>query len=166
MTTRGLSFDVLTAYTRGEARRWYEWFKEHPPDALDVPVGEGRTATVRGLLVHIFAVELRYAERLLGQRPTPYEELPSDSIEEIFAIGGRAAEKIERYLAQATDEDLHRMLTFETITLGPLSATKQRIVGHIFVHGIRHWAQVATALRQAGYADQWPHDVLFADGTD
>jgi uncharacterized damage-inducible protein DinB len=162
----GLSFDVLTAYTRGETRRWYEWFTTHPADTLDVPVGEGRTATVRGLLVHIFAVELRYAERLLGQRPTPYEELPASSIEEIFAIGGRAAEKLERYLDAATEEDLHRMLTFETVTMGTLSASKQRIVSHSFVHGIRHWAQIATALRQAGHGDQWPHDVLFAEGTD
>lgn len=166
MIRPGLSFEVLMAYTRGETRRWYEWFKSHPAETLDVPIGEGRTATVRGLLVHVFAVELRYAERLLGERPTPYESLTGTSIEEIFAIGGRAAEKLQRYLDRAADDDLHQLLTFETVTMGTLSASKQRIVSHYFIHGIRHWAQIATALRQAGYADQWPHDVLFSDGSD
>jgi uncharacterized damage-inducible protein DinB len=166
VTRPGLSFEVLMAYTRGETRRWYEWFRAHPAEVLDVPIGEGRTSTVRGLLVHVFAVELRYAERLLGERPTPYEELPGTSIEEIFAIGGRAAEKLQHYLDRASDDDLHRVLTFETVTMGTLSASKQRILSHYFIHGIRHWAQIATALRQAGHGDQWPHDVLFSEGAD
>jgi uncharacterized damage-inducible protein DinB len=34
---------------------------------------------------------------------------------------------------------------------------------HLFMHGIRHWAQIATALRQAGYPRQWEHDWLMSE---
>ncbi len=34
---------------------------------------------------------------------------------------------------------------------------------HAVVHAIRHWAQLATLLRQQGYKTDWQHDVLFSD---
>jgi uncharacterized damage-inducible protein DinB len=157
----GISYEVLLAYTGGETRRWFDWFEAHPAAALDVPIGEGRTATVRGMLIHIFAVELRYAQRLLGEPVTPYESLLSNSLHDIFTISGDARNKMEFYLASATSDDLNKSLTFETISMGTLKASAATIVAHYFIHGIRHWAQVATALRQAGYKDQWAHDVLF-----
>ncbi len=161
MNPHGLSYEMLMAYTAGEQRRWFDWLQEHPA-AADVPTGEGRTATVRGLVIHIFAVQLRYAERLLGEPVTAYEDLRTDSMSSIFHIAGRAHEKLEQFFAHATDEDFHRMLTFETMTIGTMTASVGAIVGHIFIHTIRHWAQISTALRQAGYGDQWPHDLLFA----
>ncbi|MDQ3811022.1 MAG: hypothetical protein M3336_12100, partial [Chloroflexota bacterium] len=75
-------------------------------------------------------------------------------------IAWTARERLRRYLAAATDADLARVLTFETVTMGTLSASAHTIVGHVIVHGVRHWAQIATALRQHGYRHQWPHDFL------
>ncbi len=156
-----LSFDLLLGYTDAETRRWQEWFRASPPEALDVPIGEGRTATVGGPIVHIAAVELRYAERLLGEPVTPYEALPTDSIDAIFDAVWTAREKLRRYLASATEADFARVLTFETVTMGTLSASAHRIIGHVLIHGVRHWAQIATPLRQHGYRRSWPHDFLF-----
>ena len=156
-----LSFDTLFKYTDAETRRWQEWFRASPPEALDVPIGEGRTATVRGLIVHIAAVELRYAERLLGEPVTSYEALPTESADPIFGVVWTAREKLRRYLASATEADLARVLTFETVTMGTLSASSHQIIGHVLIHGVRHWAQIATALRQHGYRRSWPHDFLF-----
>lgn len=161
MPSAALSNDLLVAYTEGETRRWFDWFAAHPEAALDVPVGEGHTSTIRGMIVHIFAVELRYAERLLGEEVTPYESLRSEALRDLFGIGGRAREKLHRFIAVATDDDLSRVLTFETASMGTITASARIIVAHFFIHGVRHWAQIATALRQAGYRDQWPHDFLF-----
>ena len=103
----GISFATLLAYRDGETARWRDWLDRHPA-ALDVAVGEGRTATVRGLIVHILAVELRYAERLLGRRVTTYEELEPADTEEVFAIGVRARLLIDEFLARADDDEMRR----------------------------------------------------------
>jgi uncharacterized damage-inducible protein DinB len=128
---------------------------------LDEPMGEGRLATLRGVLVHVFAVELRYAQRLLGEPVSSYESLPQGSLDEIFAIGVEARSKLGSFLE--TDPDLDRDLTFETLTAGTRSASARKIVTHSMLHGIRHWAQIATVLRQRGYPAQWFHDILLSD---
>lgn len=158
----GISFATLLAYRDGEAARWRDWLDRHPA-ALGVAVGEGRTATVRGLVVHIFAVELRYAERLLGRRVTTYEELEPADTEEVFAIGARARLLIDEFLARADDREMREVLEFPTLTAGVVRATKYKIAANLVNHGVRHWAQIATALRQHGFGDQWAHDFLLSD---
>ncbi len=158
----GVSYEMLMAYTGGETRRWYDWFEAHDAAALDVVIGEGRTETIRGMLIHIFAVELRYAQRLLSEPATPYEHLKTTTLHDIFTIAGDARNKLEFYIASAAPEDLEKVLSFETISMGVITTRATTIVSHFFIHGIRHWAQVATALRRAGYPDQWPHDLLFS----
>ena len=64
MTRCALSFDNFLELTSVEQHRWHAWFTEHP-DAWRLPFATGRTATIGGLVLHIFGVELRYAQRLL-----------------------------------------------------------------------------------------------------
>jgi uncharacterized damage-inducible protein DinB len=161
-TTQALTFRELLDYTAAETDRWHRWLADQSTSVLDLPVGEGRTATVRGLLQHIFAVERRYADRLLGQPVSPYEVVNPESVETLFAGGREAREMLEQYLTHAGDEDLGRQMEFQTQTLGTLSASARKIVAHTLVHGIRHWAQLATALRQQGHKTDWPHDLLLS----
>src|SRR5271167_569910 len=107
----GIEFATLLRYTDAETRRWQTWLAARPPAVLDEPMGEGRLATLRGVLVHIFAVELRYAQRLLGEPASSYESLPQGSLTEIFAIGIEARRKLAAFID--TDPDLERELTFE-----------------------------------------------------
>ncbi len=161
----GVSFQELMHYNDAETRRWREFLEQHC-DALDVQVDIAGAKDIRGLIVHIFAVELRYAERLLGAAATPYEQLPAGPLNEIFSIADTARQKLRHFLARTTDADLRTVLTFETRTAGTLSSSKRKIVGHVLLHGIRHWAQIATALRQNGYKQDWPHDFIFTDALE
>ena len=161
-----LSFRELLAYVAEETDRWHAWLREQDPALLDLPFGEGSRATVRDLLVHIFAVERRYADRLLGDPVTPYEGLPRDTVDGIFSIHHDARERLARFIDGATPEEWARVLTFETITAGTLSASARKIVAHAMMHGVRHWAQIATALRQAGHPQPWMHDLLASAALD
>jgi uncharacterized damage-inducible protein DinB len=160
---RGLSFDVLMAYTRGETRRWYDWFEAHP-EALDITIGDGATETVRDLIIHIFAMELRGAERLLDEPVSSLEALPTESIDDVWGIFGRARDKLTLFLARADDAAFERVVSYHGGPTGTISGRAHRIVGHLLVHGIRHWAQISTALRQQGYEEQWPHDLAGGEG--
>jgi uncharacterized damage-inducible protein DinB len=42
-----------------------------------------------------------------------------------------------------------------------LQATPRKIVAHILIHEIRHWAQIATLLRLNGIVPEF-HDFLFS----
>jgi uncharacterized damage-inducible protein DinB len=113
------------------------------------------------MLLHIFAVELRYAERLNEVvEVTPYERHTGKPSGELFAMGEQARRMLAEYLAHAPDLD--RVLTFPTLTSGTLSASKRKIAIHMLLHGVRHWAQLATALREAGFAPG-KHDFIFSN---
>jgi len=157
-----LTYRVLLEVTSTEHHRWREWFVEHPK-AWVVPFATGRMATIGGVVLHIFGVELRYAQRLLDQEVTAWEEFRQTSIDEVFELGDNARGQLVHFLTTAPEKELDRVLTFQTLTAGTVSASKYKIASNIFLHDIRHWGQIATVLRQNGFVDQWPHDMLLSD---
>lgn len=156
-----LRYDTLLELTSTEHHRWHDWFVQRPK-AWAVPFATGRMATVGGVVMHIFAVELRFSQRLLDQEVTQWEDFRQTSIEDVFGLGDDARGQLVQFLTTAPESELDRVLTFQTLTAGPVSASKHKIASNIFLHGIRHWGQVATLLRQNGFADQWSHDMLLS----
>jgi uncharacterized damage-inducible protein DinB len=158
-----LTLRELLDYTRLETEHWHRWLAAQPPDVLDLPVGTGRTATVRGLIHHIIVVERRYTDRLRGEPITRYEDVPSDSLDVLFATFADTRTRLDAWLERASDADLARRMEFQTLSAGAQAASARKVVVHLLLHGVRHWAQLATSLRQQGRATDWPHDILMSD---
>jgi uncharacterized damage-inducible protein DinB len=156
-----LTYNVLLEYTSKEQHRWHEWLSNHPT-SWAVPFATGRMATIGGVVLHIFAVELRYTQRLRGEPVTDWDAFRETSIEDVFALGDNARALLVEFLTSAQDDDLDKILTFQTLTAGTVTASKHKIASNVFLHGIRHWAQIATVLRYQGFPQQWPHDMLLA----
>jgi uncharacterized damage-inducible protein DinB len=157
-----LRYETLLELTSTEHHRWHDWFIEHPK-AWAVPFATGRMATVGGVVLHIFAVELRYAQRLLDQDVTQWEEFRQTSVGDVFELGDNARGQLVHFLTTAAEAEMDRVLSFQTLTAGMVSASKHKIASNIFLHGIRHWAQIATVLRENAFGDQWAHDMLLSD---
>ena len=157
-----ISFQDLLTANEAETQKWRTWFERQPAAVLEVPLSIALAKNVREFLLHIFAVELRYAERLAGLPITDYEKLSAASVADLFAIGDRARGMFRDYLATATDKDLASVMEFNTRTAGTLRASKRKMFAHAMLHGVRHWAQLATALREAGYATEWGKDLLYS----
>ena len=158
-----LTLRELLDYTRLETEHWHRGLAAQPPDVLDLPVGTGRTATVRGLIHHIIVVERRYTDRLRGEPITRYEDVPSDSLDVLFATFADTRTRLDAWLERASDADLARRMEFQTLSAGAQAASARKVVVHLLLHGVRHWAQLATSLRQQGRATDWPHDILMSD---
>jgi uncharacterized damage-inducible protein DinB len=156
-----LTYKTLLELTSTEHHRWHDWFIEHPK-AWGVPFATGRMATIGGVVHHVFGVELRYAQRLLDQDVTSWEELRQTSIEDVFELGNHARGQLVHFLTTAPEKEMDRVLTFKTLTAGMVTASKYKIASNIFLHDIRHWGQIATVLRGNGFADQWAHDMLLS----
>jgi uncharacterized damage-inducible protein DinB len=150
--------DLLT-YARGETERWAAWLPQHP-QAAAVVVGSGRLATIRDVVAHIAIVDLRYAQRLLGMQAVAIDTVAGIPLAETFACARRAQRLFDSWLAMVTPAGLDAELTFQTMSAGTITATARAVFTHTMLHGARHWAQVATTLRQHGHAQDWSHDYL------
>jgi uncharacterized damage-inducible protein DinB len=154
-----LSYAVLLAYTDEETRRWRAYFDQNPK-ALDVPIG-GERKDLRGLVTHLFVSEYRWGQYLAGEQPASPDSFKPQNIDEIWAIYATARKRLETWVAGATPEDLAQILTVKSVTYGEIVVGKRKILTHALIHGIRHWAQIATALRQGCFVSGWSHDMLF-----
>lgn len=159
---RGLSFGELLDYCAEETVRWGDWFKKNPA-ALNLPTDIAGARNVREVVLHIVAVQMRYAERLLDLPITEYETLSSKSADELFALAHKSFEDFRSFAVAANDPDWDGQLTFPTRTAGMLTASRRKIFIHALLHGVRHWAQLAAHLRQQGHKQDWQHDFIFSN---
>ena len=155
------SLSALLAWNRSETARWQAWFAEHPA-GLDVTMGTG-SGTVRQEVLHVFAVDLRLAQRLLGQPVSSFEHIVAEDSNALFGLGHRAHTMLARWLAQATSADMQNMHVFTTRNAGNFTVSSHKLFLHVCTHHIRHWAQVAAFLRAHGQAADWPHDFILSD---
>ena len=105
-----MSQPVLTAeevlrWNESTSAAWRKLLGEHP-EMLALPCDIARTSTVAQLMQPIVAVELRYAERIVGVPETPYEEIAYDLVDRIFASHDRAVGLFREALARDLDWDL------------------------------------------------------------
>jgi uncharacterized damage-inducible protein DinB len=156
---------VLTA---SEALQWNQatnaaWRKllAEQPEMLSLPCDIMQVSTVAQLLQHIVAVEVRYAERILGLPETEYADVPYDSVEAIYATHDRAMELYRRALDSATDWG--EQIKFQTRSAGVLLTSRKTVLFHALFHSVRHYAQLGTLVRQHGYRTGWYGDYLFMD---
>jgi len=159
-----LSMDEFLAYTAGERVRWEQWFRAHPPAALEASVQRGgRFPTVWTLMDHIFIVEKRHTQRLMQVSPLEQETgVAAMDAPELFAYGRAAREQLKAYIASLSDADAARVREFTMLTK-TYSLTPRKLLFHIQIHEVRHWAQIAAALRNAGFEPPGDHDLLFSN---
>ena len=161
-----VAFSELLDHAQEESHRWHDWFNQHS-QALDVPIDIAGSATVRDLLSHIVFVDLLFAEWLLGESITLAAKIDparfTDSIDKtspdaIFSAADSAYAKSSR-------KDARRKMGRDHVLSGAHEkheGSRRKCFTHAFLHGTRHWAQLATALRRAGYKQDWQHDFIFS----
>ena len=154
-----ISVENLLTWNDATTQHWRDFFRANPLHLL-LPCDIRNSKTIADTLQHIVAVELRYAQRLAGLPESSYEEIPKDSIDSLLVAHTLAFDLLRNLLAEP-DYDWSAEINFDTITLGRLRASRETILVHLTLHSIRHYAQLATLVRQQGYKTNWPMDYLF-----
>jgi len=162
MSTVGITLEELLADNEASTQKWLAWFAANPA-ALEVPCDIYNSGTVRGLLKHIFAVELRHSQRLSGQEVVAYDAIPVGSLDDLSAVHKQAAQNLKKFLSETNDAALQEIITLQTVSAGTLHASRRKLFAHILLHSMRHWAQLSTELREAGHKTEWPKDFLFSE---
>ena len=114
---------------------------------------------------HIWGAELRWAERLAGVPETPREAIPQGPLEALYDLHLQAMAHFRRLLADP-HQDWSAPYTLDAPNLPPEQRTisRRKALGHVLFHGQRHWAQLATLVRQAGSPSGFRGDLLFSSG--
>ena len=160
--TVSLNLDELMTYTEWERDSWQSWFPQQEPGTFATglgPHGDGRFRTVADVVRHIFSAEQRYVDRL-GNRPLTDPATIPTAFADVFAFGRQSRQALRDFIAAlpAADWDVpevHQLLDWK------LRLTPRKIVVHVLLHEIRHWAQIATVLRLNGLKADF-HDFLFS----
>lgn len=156
-----MSIDELLRYCAEERDKWRRWFLAHP-DALEIPVQPGgRHASVGKLVDHIFLTERRHLQRLTLQPVSDATGLTAKNASPLFDYGASVRRELEQYIRALDDEQADEVMTID-IRGRQWTMTPRKLLLHILVHEIRHWAQIALAVRLSGLEPPGDHDLLFS----
>jgi uncharacterized damage-inducible protein DinB len=109
---------------------------------------------------HIFGAEKRYVERLNGRAVTDLSSVPTQDLEALFEFGRQSRADLRNFVATLPEAEWDRPIGMKIVKWSIL-ASPRKIVMHVLIHEMRHWAQIATTLRLNGLKpDQ--HDFLFS----
>ena len=157
MSQPALSADEIMAWLETTSSKWKRLIEANP-HVLSMSCDVMGVSTVAQLLQHIVAVELRYAEQLSGLPPTDYSQIPYDSVDTIYATHLHAAAMLRELLA--SDFDWDKEIEFMTRSMGKVRAKPKTVLFHSMLHAVRHYAQLATLVRQQGVKPDFQMDYL------
>jgi uncharacterized damage-inducible protein DinB len=156
-----LTFDELLRYTSAERDKWRTWFAAHPEATEVVVQPGGQLPTVGKLIDHIFFAERRVLQRLTDAPLTPSTGLTGNNAAPLFDYGASVRRELEQYVADLDGDVADDVRTFE-IRDRKWPLTPRKLLFHVLVHEIRHWAQIALAVRLAGFEPPGDHDLIFS----
>ncbi len=157
-----IAMEELLAWNEEAARLWKQWLEANPA-VLELPCGIGGAATVQDFVRHIWGVELRRAERLQGTPETPKDALPAGPVEALYDLHRRATVIYKKLLADP-NENWEGPYTLKAPSFPPeqRTCTRRKVLGHALLHSPRHWAQLATLVRNAGHPTSIRGDLLLS----
>jgi len=162
----GISLEELLVWNE-ETSDWWKAHLDANPQLLELKCDIGGTKTVQEFVRHIWGVELRWSQRLAGQPVTPREDIPAGPLDALFAVHARAMETFRGLLA-ADEASWSEHFTLDLAVIPPEMRTvsRRKVALHALLHGHRHWAQLATLVRVAGFSSGFGGDLLFSQALD
>jgi uncharacterized damage-inducible protein DinB len=156
-----LTFEELLRYTNAEREKWRGWFGHHA-EAIEAPVhAAARFATVGKLIDHIFLVERRHLQRLLDEPLSERTGLTGNNAPPLFDYGASVRRELEQYV-QDLDDDIADQVRPLLVRDQQWQMTPRKLLFHILLHELRHWAQIALAVRVAGFEPPGDHDLFYS----
>jgi uncharacterized damage-inducible protein DinB len=160
----GITLEELLAWNDEVARYWKAHLDANP-NLLALPCDIGPATNVQEFVRHIWTAELRWGQRLAGLLVITKEELPDGPLDALFALHTQAMQ-VYRGLLAADDENWGKpyVLEFDWVPVEARTVSRRKIALHALFHSQRHWAQLTTLIRQAGFPSGFRGDLLFNMG--
>ena len=160
--TPAITLDELLAWNEESSKFWKAHLDANPA-LLELPCGIGGAATVQAFVRHVWAVELIWGQRIAGLPVLPKEEIPAGPLDALFDLHFKAIQVFRSLLGDPAF-DWAQALTLDVSWLPAefRTSTRRKLTAHALFHSQRHWAQLATLVRAAGFPSGFKGDVLFS----
>jgi uncharacterized damage-inducible protein DinB len=160
--TPAITLEELLKWNQESAEFWRAHLEANP-ELLELPCGIGGSANVRQFVRHIWGVELRWGQRIAGLPVTPNEEMPDGPLHEVFGMHAKAVE-IFRTLLDNPGLNWEETMKLDYDWLPPQArvVSRRKVLAHTLFHSQRHWAQLATLVRAAGFPSGFKGDLLLS----
>jgi len=160
--TPAITLEELVAWDHESAVFWKTYLEANQA-LLRLPCGIGGAMDVQEFVRHIWAVELRWGQRIAGLPVLSREETPVGPLEALFGLHLEATQIFRTLLsdpAQDWDQTIH--LAYDWLPPETRDFSRRKVMAHALVHSQRHWAQLATLLRAAVFPTKFQGDLLFS----
>jgi uncharacterized damage-inducible protein DinB len=160
--TPAITLEELLAWDEESASFWKTHLDANPA-LLELPCDIGGTASVQEFVRHIWAVELIWGQRIAGLALTDRKDIAAGPLDALFDLHLRAV-GIFRGLLDDPDQNWDETQTLKTPWLPPegITVSKRKMLAHALFHSQRHWAQLATLVRAAGFPSGFKGDLLLS----
>ncbi|HXR39546.1 MAG TPA: DinB family protein [Terracidiphilus sp.] len=160
--TPAITIEELLAWSQ-EASSFWKAYLDANPAVLPLPCDIGRTKNVQEFVRHIWAVDLFWARCIAGLPELDREKVPAGPLDALFDLHLEGVKLIRSILddpAFAWDEKLN--MDFPWMPPEGRTPTRRKALTHVLLHSQRHWAQMATLVRTAGFPSGFKGDMLFS----
>ena len=82
-------------------------------------------------------------------------------VEALFRYGDAVRLALRNFASSLSDEDAAKVREF-VVQSGTAKMSPRKLLFHIGLHEIRHWAQIALGIRQAAIAPPGNHDLFYS----
>ncbi|MGD0095374.1 MAG: DinB family protein [Terracidiphilus sp.] len=160
--TPDITLAELLAWNDEASNIWKKHLDANPA-LLALPCDIGGTTNVQGFVSHIWGVELRWSQRLAGLQPMDKEKAPQGPLDVLFGFHTEAMENF-RSLLKDGSQDWEETMTLDLPQFAPEKriVSRRKVAAHALFHSQRHWAQLATLVRAAGFPSGFFGDILLS----
>ena len=160
--TAAITLQELLTWSQEAAKFWKAHFEANPA-LLELPCAIDDAGVVQVLVRHIWMADLRWAQFVSGQPMTPRPDLPKSPFSALYGMHEQAAKMFQSLLDDpATDWNETITLAYDWLPADLRNASRRKLMAHALLHSQRHWAQLATLLRNAGFPSNFWGDVIFS----
>jgi uncharacterized damage-inducible protein DinB len=160
--TPAITLEELVSWNNESAVFWNTHLEANPA-LLELPCGIGNAANVQGLVRHIWAAELRMSQRIADLPVIAGADVPHGPLSTLLALHEQADQTWKALLADASVDWASTVsMGFDWLPEHARTVTRRKLMSHTLLHAQRHWAQLTTLLRNAGFPSGFQGDLLFS----
>ena len=163
--TPAITLEELLAWNSQSSDFWNAHLESNPA-LLQLPCGIGGNADVQAFVRHIWGAELVWSQIVSGQSVTDHDVWPAGPLGALFDLHLSAVRNFRAILDDANTNWNECSVDYPWRRAEAPKLTPRKALAHVLLHSQRHWAQLSTLVRAAGFPSGFKGDLLFSSALE